>query len=80
MGAPVKTQEENGLRKLFNFRVQTIDVPDQAVFIWKDLGIHDEEGKKTNVSNPLTTAQSRCDIFLSFMMKVQPDQDDPDYN
>ena len=33
MGAPVKTQEENGLRKLFNFRVQTIDVPDRAVFI-----------------------------------------------
>ena len=78
MGAPVKTQVENGLRKLFNLRGQTIDVSDQAVFILKDSGLHDEEGKKTNVSDPLTTAQMRSGIFLSFMMTVQPDQDDPD--
>ena len=41
MVAPVKPQVENGLRKLFNFRGQTIDVSDQAVFILKDLGLHD---------------------------------------
>ena len=27
MGAPVKTQVENGLSKLFNFWYQTVDVP-----------------------------------------------------
>ena len=36
MGAPVKTQAENGLSNLFNFRGQTIDVSDQAFFILKD--------------------------------------------
>ena len=57
MGAPVKIQVENGLCKLFDLRGQTIDVSDQAVFILKDSGIHEEEGKKTNVSNPLTAGQ-----------------------
>ena len=31
MGAPVKTQVENGLINFFDIRVQTIDVSDQAV-------------------------------------------------
>ena len=48
MGAPVKTQVENGLSKLFDFRDQTIDVYDQAVFTLKDSGLHDEEGNKIN--------------------------------
>ena len=42
MGSPVKTQVENGLNKTFYFRGQTIDVSDQAIFILKDLGLHDE--------------------------------------
>ena len=36
MGSPVKTQVENGLSKIFDFRGQTIDVSNQAVFILKD--------------------------------------------
>ena len=77
-GAPVKTQVENGLSKLFNLRIQTINVSDQAVFILKDSGCHDERGKKTNVSDLLTTTPRRSGIFLSFMMTVHPYQDDTD--
>ena len=42
MGAPVRTKVENGTGKLFDLQGQTIDVSDQAVFILKDLGLHDE--------------------------------------
>ena len=56
MGAPDKTHVKNGLSKLFDFCGQTIDVSDQAVFISKDLGLRDEEGNKTNISDPLTAA------------------------
>ena len=81
MGAPVKTQVENGLSKIFNFRVQTIDVSDQAVFILKDSFLHDEEGKKTNLSDPLTTAQRGSGhFFFPFMMTVHPYQADPKCN
>ena len=45
MGALVKTQVVNGLNKLFNFRRQTIDVSDQAIFTLKDSFLRDEEGK-----------------------------------
>ena len=47
---------------------------DQAVFTLKDSGIHDEEGEKTNGSNPLTAAQRRSGRILYFMMTVLPDQ------
>ena len=80
MGSPVKTHVENGLSKLFDFRGQTIDVSDQSIFILKDLGLHDEEGKKTNIRDPLTAAQRRSGHFLSFMMTVHPDQADPNCN
>ena len=36
MGPQVKTQVENGLSKLFDFRVQTIDTSDQVVSTLKD--------------------------------------------
>ena len=75
--SPVKTQGEKGLSKLFDFQGQTIDVSNQAVFILKYLGIHDEEGKKTNVSNPLTEARRMSGRFLSFMMTVHLHQSDP---
>ena len=75
--APVKTQVENGLIKIFNLRGQTIDVSDQDVLILKDSGIHDEEGKKTNVSDLLTGSQRRSGSFLYFMMTVHPYQADP---
>ena len=42
MGSPVKTQVKNVLNKIFNLRVQTIDLSDQAVFILKYLVLHDE--------------------------------------
>ena len=63
MGSPVKSQLENGLREIFDFWRQTIDMSDQASFILKDSVLHDEEGKKTNVSNPLKAAQSRSGFF-----------------
>ena len=40
MGALVTTQVENLLSKLFDFRGHNIDVSDQAVFIFKDQGLH----------------------------------------
>ena len=63
MGAPVKNHLENGLSKLFDFWGPTIYVSDQAVCIFKDSGLHDEEGNKTNVSDPLTTSQRRSGRF-----------------
>ena len=80
MGAPVKTQVENGLCKIFDLRGQTIDVSDQAVFILKELGIRDEEGKETNVINPLKEGHRRSGRFLSFMTKVHLDQADTKFN
>ena len=56
MGDLVKTQAENGLSKLFNFQGQPIDFYDQSVFILNYSGLHNEEGKKTNVSDPLKSA------------------------
>ena len=53
MGAPVKTQVENGLIEIFNFQGQTINISYQAIFTIKDSGLHDEEGKKINTSDPL---------------------------
>ena len=64
MGAPVKIRVENGLSKLFNLWGQTIDISDQAIFILKDSGLHDEEENKTNVRYPLTTSQRRSGHFL----------------
>ena len=71
---------ENGLSKLFNFRGQTIDVSDQDVFILKDSVLHDEEVKKTNVSDLFTADQSLSGSFLSFMMTVHSYQDDKNCN
>ena len=63
MEALVKRQVENGLNKIFHLRGLNIDVSDQAVFILKDSGLHDEEGKKTNVSYLLIAAQRRSGRF-----------------
>ena len=54
MGDPVRTQVKNGLSKLFGFRGQTIDVSEKAVFTLKYSVLHDEEGKKISINNPLT--------------------------
>ena len=80
MESPVKTQVVNGFSKHFNFRGHTIDVSDQSVFILKYSGLHHEEGKKTNVSNPLTAVQMRSGLFLSCMIMVHPDRSDPKCN
>ena len=42
MGYPVKNQMENGLIKLLDLWVQTIDFSDQAIFTLKDKGLHDK--------------------------------------
>ena len=75
MGAPVKNQVENGLIKIFDFRGQTIYVSTKSFFTLNDLGLHDEEGNKINVSNPLTADQRRSGHFFPFMMTVHSDQD-----
>ena len=79
-GYPVKKQVENGLSKLLDLQGHTIYVSDQAIFILRDSGIHDEEGKKTNVSDPLIEAQRRSDSFLSFTMTVHPEKADLNWN
>ena len=79
MGAPVKTQVENGLSKLFDFRGQTINTSDQAVLTLKDSGLHDEEGKKINTSETLTESQRSSGSVLYFMMAVHPDQAEPNW-
>ena len=80
MVAPMKSQVENGLCKIFEFWGQTIDVSDQAMFTLKYSVFHDEEGKKIDVSNPIIVAQRRSSRFLSFIMMVHPDQADPKCN
>ena len=80
MGSPAKTQVENGLRKLFNFRSQTIDVSDQAVFVLKDSVIHDEEEKKNKCKWPAHNSPEEVRLFFSFMMTVHPDQADTNCN
>ena len=65
-GSPVKTQAQNGLNKLFDFWGHTIAVSDQSVFTLEDLGLHDEKGKKTNVSDPLAADQRRSGRFVVF--------------
>ena len=54
MGAPKKTQVENGLNKLFNFWGQIIYVSEKAVFTLKYSDIYDEEGKKINIRDQIT--------------------------
>ena len=73
----MKIQVENELNKLFDFQGQTIEVSDQSVFTLKYLGLHEEEGKKINISEPITAAQSQSGHFLSFIMTVHPYQADP---
>ena len=62
-GALFKTQTKNGLSKLFNLRGHTIDASDQATFNLNYLGLHDEEGRKINTSDPLTLSQRRSADF-----------------
>ena len=77
IGALVKTQLENGLSKLFDFRGQTIYVSDQAVFVINNSSLRDEEGKKINVNELLTAAQRQSGHFLFLAMMVHPDQAGP---
>ena len=80
MGAPVKTQVESGIIKIFDLQGHTIGVSDQAVFILNYSGLHDEEVNKTNVRDPLTESQRGSGHFMSFMMTVHPYQSDTNYN
>ena len=58
MVSQVKTQMENDMSNRFDFWGQTIDTSNQAVFTLKNYGIHDEEVKKINISDPLTESQT----------------------
>ena len=60
----VKTHVENGLSKLFDLRGQTIDMSDRDVFTLKYSGLHDEEGKKINIREPLTAHQNISGRFV----------------
>ena len=76
MGASTKNQVENGLSQLSNFRGHTIDVYEQAILTLTYSDLHDEQGKKINIRDPLTEVQRQPGSFLSFMMMVHPDQAD----
>ena len=65
--------------KFFDLLGQTIDVSDQAVFTLKYSGLHEEEGRKINMSDLLTATQRRLYGYLLFMIMVHPDQVDPKY-
>ena len=43
------------------------------------LGLHDEEGNKININDPLTVTQRQSGHFVSFIIIVQPDQAGPKY-
>ena len=79
MGELVKTQVENRLNKIFDFRGQTLDMSDQAVFALKDSGLRDEEGKKININDLLTETHKRSGCFVSFMITVHQNQVDTKY-
>ena len=64
MGSPVKIQVEDVPSQILDFWGHTINTSDQAVFTLNDSGLHDDEGKKINTSNPLTSAQRRSYIFF----------------
>ena len=64
MVSPLKTQVVNGLDRLFGLWGHNIDVSDQDVFILKNTGLRNDEGKKINISNPLTVYQRRSGYFL----------------
>ena len=66
MVTSVKTQVQNGISKILNLWVQTIDVSDQAVFTLKDSGVYEKEVKKTNVSNLIIVGQRRSGIFFVY--------------
>ena len=63
------------MSKIFYFQGQTICVSDQAVFILKYLGLHDEEVKKINIRNIITENQMQSGCFMLFKVMVHPDQD-----
>ena len=75
----MKTQVGNGRINLFNFWGETIGVSDQAILALKHSGLHDEEGEKINIINPLTSSQRKSGCFLFSVVAVQPYQDDPKY-
>ena len=77
--ALVKIVVKNGLNNLFGLWDQITDVSEQAVLNLKYLGLHDEEVKKINISDPPTATQSKSGSSLSFMITVHPDPADPKY-
>ena len=77
MRSLIKTQVENGLSALFSLRVQIIDMSGQANFTLKDSGLHDEEGKKTSISDLLAVGQRHKGCCFLFIIMVNPYQEDP---
>ena len=71
---------ETGLIKLLNLHGRTIYESAQAIFILKNLGFHDEEGKEISISDQLTVTQRLPGSFLLFIMTVHPYQADINCN
>ena len=56
---------ENGLSKIFDLWGRNIDVSDQAIFILKESSIRDEEGKKIDIGDLITSTQRQpCRFFF----------------
>ena len=50
------------------------------LFFLTHTGLHDEKGKKNNMSNPLTAAHRLTGRFSPFMMMVHPYHNYPKFN
>ena len=60
------------MNNIFHLRGHTIYVSDQAVFTLKYLVIHDEEGKKINISDLITATRRRQGCFFVFHDDGEP--------
>ena len=70
----MKTQLENGIIKIFDLQVQTIDLYDQAVFTLEYSGLNVELGK-INISETLSETKRKLGSFLLLTMTVHPQPD-----
>ena len=64
---PVKTHVKNGLNKIFDLQGQSIDVSDQDLFVLTHESLHEKEGRKTTIGDPLSEGQRQTHRLLSFI-------------
>ena len=75
MGDPVKVHVEMGWIRYLISKSRSLMCLTKPFWL-KYSDLHKKEGKKINISNPLTETQSQSSLFLSFMMMVYLEQAD----